>query len=236
MLTHNPTNMDAKAVAALRAVSLIKSGMVVGLGSGSTAAHAIRFIGDRIRAEGLQIIGVPTSSVTNRLAGEVGIPLIDIPNNHGIDITIDGADEVNSSFCLIKGGGGALVREKLVAAASRELVIICDPSKIKLKLGAFPLPVTIVKFGWEATKCRLQEICPEAHLRFAGETEEPYLTDDGGYIIDLPLGVIEDPESLERQLKAITGVIDVGLFVNLATSVIVGTPDGSSHELTRNSS
>ena len=233
MLTENSVNLDAKAVAALRAVSLIKPGMIVGLGSGSTAAHAIRFIGERIRNEGLQIIGVPTSSVTNRLAGEVGIPLIDIASDHWIDITIDGADEVDASLNLIKGGGGALVREKLVAAASRELIIICDPSKIKQTLGAFPLPVTVVKFGWEATRCRLQGFCPDAHLRLAGENGEPYVTDDGGYIIDLPLGRIEDASSLERQLKSITGVIDVGLFINLATGIIVGNLDGTSYELTR---
>ncbi len=220
--------MEAKDVAAQEAVKLVKDGMIVGLGSGSTAAYAIKRIGERMHQEGLKICGVPTSSVTNQLAAELGIPLVDIRDPSRVDLTIDGADEVDPGLCLIKGGGGALVREKLVAAASNEVVIICDESKMKARLGAFPLPVSVVPFAWQSTLTRLREVCPAITLRQTPGGTDPYITDDGCYILDMHLGVIEHPSVLEQQVKSITGVVDVGLFVGLATRIIVGHADGST--------
>ena len=152
--------MDAKAVAARRAVMLVEDGMTVGLGSGSTATYAIQFIGERMRNEGIRVVGVPTSRSTNALAESEGIPLVDITCTGGIDLTIDGADEVDAGLNLIKGGGGALVREKIVAAASRQLLIICDDSKKHSQLGRFPLPVAVVPFAWHTTRVRLLNYCP----------------------------------------------------------------------------
>jgi ribose 5-phosphate isomerase A len=225
--------LNAKQAAALEAVKLIQDGMVVGLGSGSTATFAIQAIGARMHAEGLNICGVPTSSVTNELAARLGIPLVDIRETSCIDLTIDGADEVDPNFSLIKGGGGALVREKLVAAASNEVVIICDDSKIKQTLGAFPLPVSVVPFAWQSTLSRLRELCPEVSLRCLPQTKDPYLTDDDCYILDMHFGTIGAPAETERQVKLITGVVDVGLFVGLATKVIVGYADGTAREILR---
>ena len=220
--------MNAKQAAALEAVKLIQDGMVVGLGSGSTAAFAIQAIGERMHAERLNICGVPTSSVTNELAAKLGIPLVDIRETSLVDVTIDGADEVDPQLSLIKGGGGALVREKLVAAASKQVVIICDDSKIKQTLGAFPLPVSVVPFAWQSTLSRLRELCPQVSLRSVPESTDPYLTDDGCYILDMHFGAIPMPQETERQVKLITGVVDVGLFVGLATQVIVGYADGTT--------
>jgi len=225
--------LDAKAVAARKAVELVLDGMTIGLGSGTTATFAIQFIGERIRAEGLKVTGVPTSSGTNSLASEVGIPLVPLKHARFIDITIDGADEVDPDLHLIKGGGGALVREKLVAAASKEVVIICDDSKIKPVLGQFPLPVTVVPFGWEATRERLLAFCPEVVLRMKKGSSDVFVTDDGALILDLHMSSIPSPAVLEAGIKAVTGVIEVGLFVNLATSVVIGHTDGTTNILVR---
>jgi len=225
--------LDAKAVAARKAVAYVQNGMILGLGSGSTAAHAIRFLGERIRKEGLEVRGVPTSGRSRRLAEELGIPLIDLVGVDAIDLTIDGADEVDPALHLIKGGGGALVREKIVACASRELIIICDDSKLKPALGAFPLPVAVVPFGWETTRRRLERFGGAITLRQAADSNAPFVTDDGFYILDLHLGRIEDVPALERQLKQVVGVVEVGLFVGLASRVVVGYTDGHTEERVR---
>ena len=223
--------MNAKAVAARRAVLLVEDGMTVGLGSGSTATYAIQYIGERIRHEGIRVVGVSTSSGTNALAEAEGIPLVDITCTGRIDLTIDGADEVDARLNLIKGGGGALVREKIVAAASKQLVIICDDSKMHSELGQFPLPVAVVPFAWHTTRERLQEICPVVTLRMQRNSDAAYETDDGNLILDLHMDTIPDPQILEARIRSLVGVVDVGLFVNLASRVMVGFADGTCLEL-----
>ena len=225
--------MDVKERAARRAVEYVQSGMILGLGSGSTATFAIRALGERREKEGLKIRGVATSQRSREVAEELGIPLIDLTARDAIDLTIDGADEVDPALNLIKGGGGALLREKLVASASRELVIICDEGKIKPHLGAFPLPVAVVPFGWETTRRRLESLCETTTLRQAQDAPAtPFLTDDGFYVLDMHLGLISDPTSLEEAIKRKVGVVEVGLFVGLASRVVVGYADGHTEILT----
>ncbi len=223
--------MNAKAVAAKRAVQLVEDGMAIGLGSGSTAVYAIQYIGERIRSEGIQVVGVPTSSGTNALAEAEGIPLVDITCMGRIDLTIDGADEVDARLNLIKGGGGALVREKIVASASKQVVIICDDSKMHTTLGKYPLPVAVVPFAWHATRERLQELCPLVSLRMQPGSDAAFETDDGNLILDMHMDTIPNPEILEARIRSLVGVVDVGLFVNLASRVMVGFADGTCLEL-----
>lgn len=224
--------LDAKEVAARRAVLEVRDGMIVGLGTGSTAAHAIRLLGERIQTEGLQILGVPTSARSKEQAEQLGIPLVDFAQVERVDMTIDGADEVDPHLHLIKGGGGALVQEKIVASATRDLLIICDQSKVKAQLGAFPLPIAIIPFGWQATLRKLRSFGYPIHLRTdsAGET---YITDDSLYIVDMQCGAIPNPPALEQELKSIVGVAEVGLFTGLTRRVIVGNSDGSTQILER---
>ncbi len=222
--------MDAKEAAARKAVEYVRSGMTLGLGSGSTATHAIRAIGERVRQEGLQVRGVPTSGRSRELAETLGIPLVDLWDVHEIDLTIDGADEVDPALHLIKGGGGALVREKLVACASQERIIICDESKLKPALGAFPLPIAILPFGWKTTRQRLEHFGGTITLREQPDTGEPFVTDDGLYIVDMHLGRIANVPALERNLKEIVGVVEVGLFVDLVSRLIIGYANGHVEE------
>lgn len=222
----------AKAVAARKAVEYVGDGMTLGLGSGSTAAHAIRAIGERMREEGLRVRGVPTSGRSRQLAAELGIPLIDLCRLREIDLTIDGADEVDPALNLIKGGGGALLREKIVACASRELIIICDDSKLKPTLGACPLPVAIVPFGWQTTRERLLRFGGTITLRMKDGEDTPFVSDDGLYILDMHLGRIGDVPALERNVKKVVGVVEVGLFVRLAARVVIGYADGHTEERT----
>jgi ribose 5-phosphate isomerase A len=221
--------MNAKAAAARRAVTYVQNGMILGLGTGSTAACAIEAIGERIRQEGLRVQGVPTSARSEELARQWNIPIRSLSGSLEIDLTIDGADEVDTALNLIKGGGGALVREKIVAVASRERLIIVDESKQTPVLGAFPLPVAVIPFGWESTQRQLQALCPDVRLRAASDGS-PYRTDDGLYLLDLPMGRIEDPAALEAALKRMVGVVEVGLFVGLTTRLIVGYTDGRIEE------
>ncbi len=222
---------NAKQAAARRAVEYIQDGMVIGLGSGSTSTYAVKLVAERMRNERIKISAVPTSCGTNDLAAQLGIPLIDLLHVGTIDLTIDGADEVDDKLNLIKGHGGALVREKLVAVASKELVIICDDAKLCSVLGNFPLPVTVVPFAWRTTQDRLLEICADLALRLNSDGSGPYLSDDGLYILDLKMKTIPDPATIEMQIKSLTGVVDVGLFVNLTTRVVVGHSDGTTEIL-----
>lgn len=224
--------MEAKEAAARKAVERVQDGMTLGLGSGSTATFAIRAIGERVHQDGLRVRGVATSGRSRELAETLGIPLADLSDVEAIDLTIDGADEVDPALHLIKGGGGALLREKLVAIASRALCIICDEGKLKPMLGAFPLPVAVVPFGWKQTQARLERFGGSATLRM-DTGGAPFVTDDGLYILDLNLGRIPDPAALEREIKAVVGVVDVGLFVGLATRVIIGHADGHTEERVR---
>lgn len=214
--------MEAKRAAAEEAVKFIREGMTVGLGTGSTAYWAIHAIGARV-AEGLRIQAVATSEATERFARECGIPLLDKLTE--LDVTIDGADEVDGRLNAIKGGGGALLREKLVAAASRELILIVDDSKCVHRLGAFPLPVEIVPFGAELTMRQIGRLGCRPVLR---EKEgRPFVTDNGNFIADCPFGRIEQPEELQHGLKRITGVVDHGLFISMADKLIIGHGSGA---------
>lgn len=220
--------MDGKEAAARFAVGLVKSGMTVGLGTGSTATFAIQALSERIAAEGLQIRGVPSSERSRSLAQSLNIPLIELADPREIDMTLDGADEADPLFNLIKGGGGALVREKIVASASREVVIIVDASKIKPALGGFPLPVAILPFGMSATLRRLEVFGTAITLRpDPAHPEQPFTTDDGLHIADVRLNAVTDPAQLERAIKQTVGVAEVGLFIGIATQIIVGHADGS---------
>ena len=206
--------------------------MIVGLGTGTTATLAVDVLGARV-AKGLRIAGIPTSESTAALARRLGIPLTDFAHHHRIDLTIDGADQVaRSTLDLVKGRGGALLREKIVASASRRMTVIVDETKIVDRLGgATPLPVEIVRFGWETTIDRLTALGVAPTLR--GGAAKPFISDGGNYIADCAIADISDPASLDRQLAGILGVIATGLFVGLATAVIVGHMSGEVMRLTR---
>jgi ribose 5-phosphate isomerase A len=219
---------QAKRAAARRAVAEVRDGMLLGLGSGSTAEIAIDELGRRVREEGLEIRGVASSGRTEARARAAGIPLVELTPDPPIDRTLDGADEVDPAGNLIKGGGGALLREKLVALASREVVILCDDRKRRPYLGAFPLPVTVVPYGWSTTQRRLERLGYPATLRT--DAGQPRVTDDGLYLIDLACQRIDDPTALERELKLIPGVVEVGLFIGLCHRVFFGHPDGTVDE------
>lgn len=220
--------MESKKLAAEKAVEFVKDGMIVGLGTGSTAYFAIQKIGQKVK-EGLSIRAIATSNQSEELAKELGIPLLPFAEIDEIDVTIDGADEVDANWNLIKGGGGALLREKIVAAATKQLIIIVDESKLVKKLGKFPLPVEIIPFGYEMTIRKLQKLGAEPVLRKAGD--EVYVTDNGNYIADCHLGSIAQPEELHRMLNLIPGIVDNGLFIDMAAVVIAGNADGSVRQL-----
>lgn len=216
--------MDVKKMVAEAAVEFIEDGMIVGLGTGSTAYWAIQKIGERI-SEGLKIKAVATSKTSESLARELQIPLVDLSEIDHVDLTIDGADEVDPGLNLIKGGGGALLREKIVAAASRELVIVVDETKLVAKLGKFPLPVEVVSFGVELTRRRIEELGCRAKIRMHDEKGR-YQTDNGNYIIDCEFGGIEEPGELNQALNMIPGVVENGLFIKLVTRVLAGRKNG----------
>jgi ribose 5-phosphate isomerase A len=213
-----------KQQAAEGALPFVEDGMVVGLGTGSTAKYATQGLASRLR-QGLRITGVATSEATTRLARELGIPLIDLNDADAIDITIDGADEVDPAFNLIKGGGGAHTREKLVARATRLEVIVVDHTKLVDRLGeAFALPVEVLPFGWRTAQRRVEALGCTATLR--GDDDAPFHTDDGNFILDCRFGGIDDPAALEQAIKSLPAVIDSGLFVGLTGALIVAGPDG----------
>ncbi|RLF06295.1 MAG: ribose 5-phosphate isomerase A [Thermoprotei archaeon] len=212
--------MKEKEIVGVQAADMVEDGSAVGLGTGSTAYYAIKRLGERVR-EGLNIVGVPTSEASARLAEEVGIRLGTLEEYPRIDITIDGADEVDPAFRLIKGMGGALLREKIVASVSQREVIIVDASKLVERLGTkSPLPVEVVPFGWKVCAERLRELGCEPVLR-QGDGGV-YTTDSGNYILDCRFDGVEDPEALERRINMIPGVVENGLFLGLATDVLVG--------------
>ncbi|MEL6676107.1 MAG: ribose-5-phosphate isomerase RpiA [Bacteroidota bacterium] len=216
--------MKAKQAAGEKAVEWVQSGMKVGLGTGSTAYFAIKKLGEKVR-QGLSVVCVPTSVQSQQLALEYQIPLVPLASVTSLDITIDGADEFTPELDLIKGGGGALFREKLVASISRTLLIIADPSKAVKKLGAFPLPIEVVPFGHELVMRRLEAKGIQAQIRQQDGT--PFLTDNGNLIVDCQMGVIDDPEALHEWLIHQIGVVETGLFLGMADRVIVGEEDGT---------
>ena len=215
---------DLKKQASIAALEAIKDGMIVGLGTGSTATHFIRELGVRVQA-GLRVHGIPTSEESRKLAVEVGIPLTTLREHLIIDVTVDGADEVSDGLDLIKGLGGALVREKVVAHASKKVIIVVDETKLTGRLGVkAPIPIEVVPFALEVARGQLILWGGEAKLR---EKEgNPFLSDNGNYILDWWHGPIDQPWALEKQIKGVTGIVDSGIFANVASQVIAATSSG----------
>lgn len=209
--------MNEKKEVGEKAVEYVKDGMVVGLGTGSTVFYSIAKLGQLVQ-QGLSIQGVPTSEQTAKLAREFGIPLVSFKEIEGIDVAIDGADEVNPDLNLIKGGGGALLREKIIAKAARTFIVVADSRKNVDTLGAFPLPIEVVPFGYEMTMKHIRELGGSLNLRQTNGT--PYLSDNGNYVIDCDFIEIKDPKALERELNIIPGVVENGLFVDMTDAVI----------------
>ena len=221
----------AKFVAAKRAVEYVESGMKVGLGTGSTAAWMVRCLGERVREEGLKIVGVPTSTRTAELARQVGVPITSLDDAKWLDLTIDGADEFDPNLALIKGGGAALLQEKIVATASDQMIVITDAAKEVAQLGAFPLPVEVIPFGWQTTKALIEEMLVgmdvlnrDVTLRMNGDS--PLVTDEANYIVDLHLKRIGNPRQLALVLNQIPGVVENGLFIDICDIVVIGHGDG----------
>ncbi|MCF6401900.1 ribose-5-phosphate isomerase RpiA [Chitinophaga filiformis] len=217
------TITQAKKAAGEKAAALVQPGMLVGLGTGSTAYWAIEKLGEMVKG-GLNIRAVATSLASEKQARELGIPITSFSEIQQLDIDIDGADEVSHDLQIIKGGGGALLREKIVAMASRKKVIVADERKYVKTLGKFPLPIEIIPFGWELVFRAVQSLKGAPTLRT--KDDKPYITDNGNYILDCAFGVIENPEQLHHQLKAITGVVETGLFINMKPTVIIAYENG----------
>ena len=219
-----------KKQAAIRAVDLIQSGMVIGLGSGSTVTFALEEIASRLHNRQIErILGVPSSVETDRIARQLKIPLTSLGEHPQLEITIDGADEVDPQLNLIKGGGGALLREKIVAQASRRFVVIVDSSKLTRVLGRrWAVPVEVVPFGWGSQARFMESLGGRPMLRRTPQ-DEVFKTDQGNFIIDLHMGPIEDPRNLGLQLKSRAGIVEHGLFVDLASDVIAAGPSGLQH-------
>ena len=221
----------AKFVAAKKATEYVKTGMKVGLGTGSTAAWLVQCLGEMVRDDGLRIKGVPTSSRTAQLAREVGIEVISLDEAKWLDLTIDGTDEYDGNLNLIKGGGGAHLQEKIVATASDQMIVIADVTKKVETLGAFPLPVEVIPFGWQTTKTLIEEtligmdvLGQSTSLRMNGDA--PYITDEGNLILDLHLNRIGNPRQLSLVLNQIPGLVENGLFIDICDTVIIGYGDG----------
>jgi ribose 5-phosphate isomerase A len=211
-------NEKEKEAVARASLGFIKDGQVVGIGTGSTAAHFIKLLGERVKG-GLRIRGIPTSEQSRELAANLGIPLTTLDECPEIDVTVDGADEFDGQLRLIKGGGGALLREKIVASASKKVVIIADSSKRVAVLGNFGVPVETIKFAQAVVKKKIEALGARVSLRhFQGQ---PYLTDENNYIFDCHFGEIADPEQLAGKLSGIAGVVEHGLFIGLASVVLV---------------
>jgi ribose 5-phosphate isomerase A len=227
-LSDNP-----KRAAAAAALELVRPGMKLGLGTGSTAAHFVELLGEKVRA-GLDIVGVPTSEATHGLAKHAGISLVTLEEAPELDLTVDGADEIDTKLRLIKGGGAALLREKIVANASKRMVVIADSGKKVGTLGAFPLPIEVIQFGLEATKRAVARAVEQAGCQ--GEIKlrlrpdgHALVTDSGHFILDASLGRIPDPEVLANGLAAVPGVVEHGLFIGLASEAFIAGPSGVEH-------
>jgi ribose 5-phosphate isomerase A len=221
-----------KQQAAERALDYLSDGMRVGLGTGTTAARFVDLVGARVKA-GLRLVGVPTSEATRMQAERLGIPLSTLDETPFLDLTVDGADELDGELRLIKGGGGALLCEKIVATASERMIVIADASKRVQTLGAYPLPVEVVRFGLAATRNMVEVLAAEAGcqgsvLLRVSDDGRPFMTDSGNFILDCAFGQIIDPEALDEALKLVPGVVENGLFLGIADMAIVAGPDGVS--------
>ncbi|RDX01492.1 ribose-5-phosphate isomerase RpiA [Listeria kieliensis] len=218
--------INMKKLAGEKACEEIKEGMVVGLGTGSTTFYAIEELGRRVRA-GLKIQAVATSNNTEALAKERGIPLISLNDVQDIDLTIDGADEVDEALNGIKGGGGALFREKMVALHSKRNLWVIDETKLVSKLGSFPLPVEVLPFGYKQVEKELTKLNFQPRLRKALKSEASFVTDNGNYIFDLSLKKIKNTEQLAQKLDSISGILEHGLFLQVASELLIGKKDGT---------
>ena len=221
---------DERRRAAEVAVGEVQSGMRLGLGSGRTAEHFVRLLGARVRA-GLDVVGVPTSERTAELARSEGIRLTTLDAEPVLDLAVDGADEIDPKLRLIKGAGGALLREKIVASAAKRMIVVADSAKVVAVLGAFPLPIEIVKFGASATRIAIERAATRIGLsgaiavRFESGSSRPFTTDNGNHILDASFGRIDDPDTLANELNRLPGVVEHGLFIGLASTAIVARGD-----------
>ncbi|MFZ5690729.1 MAG: ribose-5-phosphate isomerase RpiA [Pseudomonadota bacterium] len=225
------TSDALKREAAARALEFVRPGMRLGLGTGSTARHFVELLGERVRA-GLDVVGVPTSEATEADARRAGVPLTTLEETPRLDLTVDGADEIGPGLALIKGGGGALLREKIVAAASAHMIVIADESKLVPALGAFPLPIEVVPFGMAATELAighaLEWLSLPIKLKVRMDARgHAFVTDGGHRIVDAAIGRIADPERLAQALSVIPGVVEHGLFLGLAGTAIVAGASGT---------
>ena len=221
----------AKYLCAEKAAEFVSSGMKVGLGTGSTAYWLVKHLGRKVRDEGLNIKGVPTSLKTSELAQSEGIPICSLDEAGWLDLTIDGADEISPGFNLIKGGGGAHLREKIVAMASDKMIVIADSSKKVAELGAFPLPLEVIRYGCESTKsqvvqCLMQNGYKDPQIMFRASKGKRFITDEGNFILDLQLNSISNECTLSNDLNLIPGVVENGLFVNICKCVVVADENG----------
>ena len=222
----SPFDLESlKKAAALKALDFVRDGMVVGLGTGSTAKHLVIALGERVRV-GMKLRAVPTSLETAELARQVGIPLIDTANRWEIDVAIDGADQVDPNFNLIKGGGGALLKEKIVAASAKQFIVMVDQTKqVPVLGGSFPLPIEIIPFGWGSTAREIERLT-RGRLVLRERSGAPFKTEAGHLILDVHLDRIDQPAELETALNLIPGVVETGLFINRTHILIVGTATG----------
>jgi ribose 5-phosphate isomerase A len=218
LMTEGHKQDQEKEAAARASLKYVKDGQVVGLGTGSTAAYFIKLLGEQVK-KGLRIRGIPTSVRSTELAKSLGIPLTTLDECQEIAVTVDGADEVDPQLRLIKGGGGALLREKIVASATKQLVIVADASKQVKMLGKFPLPVVVIKFAQALVAKRITALGADVQLR-KGDDGKPYLTDENNHILDCRFGEIRDPDGLARQLSDMPGVVEHGLFIGMASVVL----------------
>lgn len=212
-----------KRLAAEKAVEFVENDMILGLGTGSTVAFVLQALA-RKGKEGLRVKGIPTSAATAKLARELGIELTDFEHHQVCDLVIDGADEVNGHLDLIKGGGGALLREKIVASSARKFIVIVDSQKLVEKLGKFHVPVEVIQFASPLVQAKVADLGGSGKLRML-PNGQPFITDEGNYILDCNFGLIDKPAELAAQLEKIPGIVEHGLFINYATMVIVGRGD-----------
>lgn len=212
-------NDQEKEAAARASLRFVKDGQVVGLGTGSTASYFIKLLGEQVK-NGLRVRGIPTSVRSRELAESLGIPLTTLDECQDIAVTVDGADEVDSELSLIKGGGGALLREKIVASATRQMVVVADATKKVQKLGKFPLPVEVIKFAQTLVAKRITALGAHVQLR-TGADGKPFVTDENNHILDCHFGEIQAPVALARQLSDMPGVVEHGLFIGFASVVLL---------------
>ena len=218
---------EAKKSVAQEAVKHVKDGFIIGLGSGSTASYVIQKIGQFVKQGELQVLGVPSSSQAKMLAIQSGIPLTTLDEHPILDLALDGADEVDKKLNLIKGGGGALTREKIIASTAKEVIIVADETKLVEKLGSnFPVPVEVLPFAMTTVRASIKKLGGKSILREGKGKVGAVVTDNGNYILDIDFGPIDNAEKLNQELKLLPGVIETGLFIKLADIVYIGKPEG----------